>query len=266
MTSRLHVAEWGHGPDVVFLHGLGASSRYWEPLAEAGGEYHGVAPDLLGFGRSPSPSDAAYDVASHLEALESILPPRAFVVGHSMGAILAAALAARHPERVSGLVLLGLPAYPDEDSARASVGGLGLLARLTADGRPSARRICRAMCRVRPLAIALAPIVIRDLTPSVASDGARHTWESYSRSLRRIVLEHRASDDLAATNVPVDLVHGNDDRSAPLAFVRSLVERSSDRRPALRLHVLRGDHHVAIHQPAAVAAILTNALLAAGNQ
>lgn len=260
MTSELFVTSWGHGPDVAFLHGLGASSRYWERLAQASGGYRGTAPDLLGFGRSPSPPDATYDVADHVDALERVLPPRAFVVAHSMGAIVAAAFAARHPERVSGLLLLGLPAYPDEATAREAVGGLGLLARLTADGRPAARVICKSMCRIRPLAIALAPLVIGDLPPAVASDGARHTWPSYSRSLRHVVLEHRVVADLTATNMPVHLAHGNSDRSAPLTFVRELVDHASGRKPPLHLHVLRGDHHLAVRRADAIAALLTDVI------
>ncbi len=264
MTDDLFVTSWGRGPDVVFLHGLGASSRYWEGLARAGGGYRGTAPDLLGFGRSPRPPDATYDADCHVTALERTLPPRAFVVAHSMGAIVAAAFAARHPERVSGLLLLGLPAYPDEATARHSIGGLGLLARLTAEGRPSARLICTAMCRIRPLAIALAPIVIRDLPPAVASDGARHTWPSYSRSLRCVVLEHRVVDDLNATSSPVHLVHGEADRSAPVAYVQELVDRTPLRRPRLQLHLLEGDHHLAVRRPETVAALLASCMDVAG--
>ncbi|MDQ6696041.1 MAG: hypothetical protein M3Z46_01110 [Actinomycetota bacterium] len=56
MSQRaLFTARWGRGPDVLFLDGLGASSRYWDALVEAGGDYRGTAPDLLGFGRSPAP-------------------------------------------------------------------------------------------------------------------------------------------------------------------------------------------------------------------
>lgn len=260
MTNELFRTSWGRGADVVFLHGLGASSRYWERLAQASSGYRGTAPDLLGFGRSPSPPDATYDIACHLDALEQVMPPRAFVVAHSMGAIVAAALAARHPDRVSGLLLVGLPAYPDEATAREAVGGLGLLARLTADGRPAARVICKSMCRVRPLAVALAPLVVRDLPPAVASDGARHTWPSYSRSLRHVVLEHRVDDDLTATSIPVHLAHGTGDRSAPVSFVRDLVERVSVRKPPLQLHTLRGDHHLAVRRAGAISALLTDVL------
>ena len=186
--DSLFVARWGEGPDVVLLHGLGASSLYWQPLAAASSGYRATAPDLLGFGRSPAPPEASYDVDCHLGALMPQLPRRAVVVAHSTGAILAAALAARHPDRVASLLLVGLPAYPDEEAARRSIGALGLLARLTVDGSPAARWVCETMGRFRPLAIALAPWLVRDLPPSIASDGARHTWPSYSGTLRRVVV------------------------------------------------------------------------------
>ncbi len=139
--DSLFVTSWGRGPEVVLLHGLGASSWYWESLAATSSGFLATAPDLLGFGRSPSPPDASYDVC-HLAALAPHLPERAVVVAHSTGAILAAALAARWPERVASLLLLGLTAFPNEATARRLIGSLGLLARLTVDGRPSARRLC----------------------------------------------------------------------------------------------------------------------------
>ncbi|MGH9149354.1 MAG: alpha/beta fold hydrolase [Acidimicrobiales bacterium] len=253
----LFVTSWGQGPDVVFLHGLGGSSRYWEPLAAASTGYRATAPDLLGFGRSPSPADARYDVDSHLAALAPHVPAKAVVVAHSAGAILAAALAARRPDSVASLLLIGLPAYPDEAAARRGIGGLGLLARLTVENSPAANLLCETMCRFRPLAIALAPWVVRDLPRSIASDGTRHTWVSYSRTLQRVVVEHRAADDLLAAPMPVTLLHGRNDRAAPMAFVESLVERSGGgARPAPRLVVVDGDHHLAIRCPKVVAEIL----------
>lgn len=259
MSERpLFVTTWGQGPDVVFLHGLGASSRYWEPLAASSTGYRATAPDLLGFGRSPSPPAASYDVDCHLDALAPHLPAAAaVVVAHSAGAIVAAALAARRPEAVRSLVLLGLPAYPDEASARRGIGGLGLLARLTVDSSRAAQLVCETMCRFRPLALTLAPWVVRDLTPSIASDAMRHTWASYSRTLLHVVVEHRVSEDLAVTVKPVTLVHGRSDRAAPLRFVAALVDHGGDK---LQLQAVDGDHHLAVHRPDLVAEILTATL------
>ncbi len=246
----------------MFLHGLGASSRYWENLATADGGYRGVAPDLLGFGRSPHPSDASYDVNTHLEAITPVVPDECLVVGHSAGAILAAALAASGWLRVTGLILLGIPAFPDVVTARQEVGRLGLLARLTVRGSPLARLLCEAMCRFRPLAIAIAPLVVRDLPRAIASDGARHTWPSFHGTLEHVVVEHRTLPDLVATRTPVTLLHGADDREAPLGYARSLVEAVRVARDGIELQIVDGDHHLALRRAGVVATAIANALAA----
>ncbi|MGH9014106.1 MAG: alpha/beta fold hydrolase [Acidimicrobiia bacterium] len=255
----LFVREWGEGPPVVFLHGLGASSRYWEQLAAASSGYRGIAPDLLGFGHSPKPADAAYDVRTHVDAVAPLAPRASLVVGHSAGAILAAALAATHPALVRGLVLLGLPAFPDEPTARREVGRLGLLARLTVQGRPLARLLCVAMCRLRPLAITLAPLIIRDLPRAIASDGARHTWPSFHGTLERVVVEHRVLPDLLAIRGRITLMHGADDREAPLGYARALVDAAEARECEIELDVVAGDHHLALRRPELVATTLARA-------
>lgn len=237
----------------MFLHGLGASSRYWENLAAADGEYRGIAPDLLGFGRSPSPRDASYDVNTHLEAITPVIPEDCLVVGHSAGAILTAALAATGRVRVTGLILIGIPAFPDVVTARQEVGRLGLLARLTVRGSPLARLLCEAMCRFRPLAIAIAPLVVRDLPRAIASDGVRHTWPSFRGTLEHVVVEHRTLPDLVATRVPVTLLHGAHDRDAPVGYARSLVEAARVTQGGIELRVVDGDHHLALRRPEVVA-------------
>lgn len=238
---------------MLLLHGLGASSRYWdEVMARVEGQRM-VAPDLLGFGRSPAPPDAAYDVACHLEALEPFIDDGMTVVGHSAGAILATALAAVHPDSVRHLILVSAPAYPDRSTAQHEVDRLGTLARLTAEDRLGGRLMCELMCHLRPVAIALAPIVVRDLPREVAADGARHTWASYSRTLRRVVIDHLVVEDLAAVDVPVTFIHGCDDRTASISHVRNLVSSESAAGRPVSLQVVSGDHHVPVRSPQVVA-------------
>jgi len=251
--------RWGSGDPVVFIHGLGASSRYWDRLAGLGGSYAGVAPDLLGFGRSPKPPNAAYDVDTHLEALTQLFDGPGFVVAHSTGAIIAAALAARRPDLVTGLLLLGLPAYPDQATARDEVANLGLLARLTADGRPVAALVCNAMCRVRPLATALAPLMARDVPRAIAADWTAHTWPSYSRTLIAVVLGHRVIPDLAAARCPVIALTGRSDATAPARHLESAAAALASRNPPVEIRIVDGDHHLAIRQAPLVHAALEQA-------
>lgn len=261
----LSVRRWGKGEPVLFLHGLGASGRYWDRLAAVAGGFEGVAPDLLGFGRSPKPAASSYSVDDHLDALVPLLEAPSVVVGHSTGAILAAALAARERERVIGLLLVGLPAFGDEATARAHIGRLGILARLTVAGSDVARLVCQAMCLLRPLAVTLGPVVIRDLPAEVAADGARHTWPSYSRTLDRVVVGHRPLPDLVDAGVPTVVAHGRADRVAPVALAEALVAAARQRGAPAELRLLEGDHHLAVRRPAVVASVLRQLRLRSGS-
>jgi lipase len=120
--GSLRVARAGARPEeaesvALALHGVTASLMTWRTVARALSEHPEIcllAPDLRGRGRSatlPGP----YGIAAHVDDLLAVLDqlgvPRAVVAGHSLGAYVAARLAAEHPERVSALVLLdaGLP-------------------------------------------------------------------------------------------------------------------------------------------------------------
>ncbi|KAK4796768.1 hypothetical protein SAY86_029094 [Trapa natans] len=109
--------------DVIFIHGFISSSRFWSEtvypnLSETAKSIRRFfAVDLLGFGRSPRPTDSLYTLSEHVEMIEkSVLDThkvKSFhVVAHSLGCILALALAVRHPQSVKSLTLLAPPYYP----------------------------------------------------------------------------------------------------------------------------------------------------------
>lgn len=92
---------------VVYLHGWGLSGGIW---AEVAGRRPGLAPDLPGYGATPTVTP--YDPAGLADALAPTLPERCILVGWSMGGMAAQAWAARHPEQVAGLVLVATsPAF-----------------------------------------------------------------------------------------------------------------------------------------------------------
>jgi pimeloyl-ACP methyl ester carboxylesterase len=249
-VTRLHTVEWGRGTPVVFVHGLGGSTHTWDRVREVSGDgYRGIAVDLLGFGRSPKPADARYDMACHVEHLVEVVPEGSVLVGHSAGALIALALAVRHAGVVRGLVLCSLPAYPDRETARRDIGRLGLVARITVDRSRAAQATCWIMCRTRWLWMLLAPLATR-MPSAVARDTLRHTYASYDRTLHNVVVEHRAEDDLARVAVPAMLLHGRDDDVAPLAQVEAVAPSGA------MLRVVDGDHHLPIGNAGACAAAL----------
>lgn len=122
--GSVHVERFGFGGQpVVLLHGFGTSSFLWRhvapELAVAG--LRAFAMDLVGYGESDRPLDAAYGIAAQAEyvdrALTALRISRALVVGVDLGAAVAVRLAAVHPERVSGLVLVN-PLPPEDCPGR----------------------------------------------------------------------------------------------------------------------------------------------------
>lgn len=259
-ASGLAVRTWGHGQPVVFLHGLGASRRYWDAVAATGDGYRGIAPDLLGFGRSALPRGSRYDVEAHVAALDPLVPAGAVVVGHSAGAIVAAALAARRPGRVRALLLIGLPVFADPQAAHREIEQMGLWPRLIVNNRPLARAACWLMCATRPLLLPIAPLLVRDVPPSVASDFLRHTWASYSRTLRHVVAEHAVAADLATGDTPTFLLYGTEDGSASPADLHSMLGALRADGHDIGVGFVDGDHQVAVRRPELVAAALSRVL------
>lgn len=119
------------GPPVVFVHGLGVSTRYMEPTMARLAETHTVVGlDLAGFGRSAAPS-RPFGVAEHADTLARWLDARdigpAIFVGNSYGCQVIVDCVARWPERAVGLVLNA----PTMDPAHRNA--FVMLARVLAD-------------------------------------------------------------------------------------------------------------------------------------
>jgi pimeloyl-ACP methyl ester carboxylesterase len=100
-------------PTIVFLHGTRLTSAQWRPqVAALSDEFDCLALDLPGHGtRMTDPFSLAGAADSVADAIAAD-GGRAVVVGLSLGGYVAMDLAARWPERVSGLVLAGATAEP----------------------------------------------------------------------------------------------------------------------------------------------------------
>src|SRR5712692_9681227 len=101
-------------PTVVLLHGAGFDHTTWA-LHSRWFAHHGygvLAPDLPGHGRSSgAPLQAIADMADWTAAmLDAAGVAKAWLVGHSMGSLIALEAAARHPAKVSALGLIGTAA------------------------------------------------------------------------------------------------------------------------------------------------------------
>jgi pimeloyl-ACP methyl ester carboxylesterase len=123
----IHYESRGDGPGLLLIHGVLQSSQRWIDCGypeEFADSFHVVMPDLLGHGESDKPDEAdEYTVDGHLADLLAVLDAeglrRVHVWGYSAGTGVAAALAARHPDRVASLVLGGIPPNLPDDGRRA---------------------------------------------------------------------------------------------------------------------------------------------------
>jgi pimeloyl-ACP methyl ester carboxylesterase len=226
----LHVREDGprDAPPIVLLHGLAASTRWWDGVVgHLSGRHRVVRIDLLGHGGSEKPRDgyAMDEQADRLAALlERLHVPPATVVGHSLGGVVAAALAVRHPGRVERLVTIGTPAE-----------------------WPAVERLSHRIVRWPLLGPAVRgltpqPLIAREYpTAGLAEDFRRMTWRAFDRSadamerhLEAAPLDRR----LAGGEVPLLALFGSRERAAR--------EGQPERLAALRrarVRVLAGQGH-----------------------
>ncbi|WP_083856739.1 alpha/beta fold hydrolase [Nitrolancea hollandica] len=108
---RLHVVRGRREgrPAILFLHGLYDRWEIWRPAMVAlAPEYDLIAPDLRGHGRSDWP-ESGYRLSDYVDdaigLLDRLAAREVAVIGHSLGAVVAALVAAKDTARVRAVVL-----------------------------------------------------------------------------------------------------------------------------------------------------------------
>jgi pimeloyl-ACP methyl ester carboxylesterase len=195
------------GPDYVLVHGLGMAHEYWDGLAdelETTGTVYAL--DLPGFGDAPEPAEPlgmpeSGELIAELIAGEGL--DRPVLIGHSTGAQAAAETAARHPELVDRLVLIGPTVNPRE------------------------RTLAKQTARFLQDVAVLNPKVFAQGVASYAEAGPG--W--YVRNLRPM-LEHRIELVLPAIAVPTLVIRGEHDRIVPRYWAEEVAALVPDGRYA----------------------------------
>ena len=100
--------ERGAGPTLLLLHGVTRCGEDWQPLMSAlGARWKVIALDQRGHGESPRGGGylVADYVADAVRLIRDELATPLVIFGHSLGAMVAAAVAAELPQQVRGIVL-----------------------------------------------------------------------------------------------------------------------------------------------------------------
>jgi pimeloyl-ACP methyl ester carboxylesterase len=116
--ARIRYRDIGQGEAVVVVHGLARSLEDWAGIGDSLARDHRViAVDVRGFGKSTrfsEPSRLGVEMANDIvRLLDNLGIRRAHIAGHSMGAAIAAKLAAMHPDRVASVSLVAGPFFDD---------------------------------------------------------------------------------------------------------------------------------------------------------
>lgn len=196
-----HVDSGGDGTPLFLLHGYTDSSRSWSLIEPHLAGLRLVMPDLPGHGLSPAmPSPAVEAFADDIVRLADALGIARFAVaGHSMGAITAFALAARHGGRVTALASICGSLRPDLLAGTA----LGAEIRALADPIEPESRFLREWHRC---ALPVDADFIRWIARE-AADMPAAVWQALYAVLEATDLRRAAS----GIRAPVLLLAGDED-------------------------------------------------------
>jgi len=242
-THKVYYEQRGEGKAVVFVHGLGGTGSVWFAQASGIPGYRTVTYDWLGSGNSAKPRQV-YSVGAWADEAKALCDhlgiSRAVFVGHSLGCAVVTTIAARYPDLVSSLALLGpvlrLPetahdairnraALVRSDGMAAVVDTipLGALSPATRESRPEVHGLFRAML--------------------LANDA-----ECYAAHCEAL-LGAEADEEIGNVRVPVLLLAGDSDPTAPLKAVSELASRFTNSRLAV---IPNAGHAMQLDNPAAV--------------
>ena len=110
--DRIHYAERGNGPPIVFVHGLSGQMRNFAylPIDTLARHHRVILIDRPGTGYSTRGAGSAANVYAQAETVvrffKALAIERPVLVGHSLGGAIALAVALNHPQAVSRLALI----------------------------------------------------------------------------------------------------------------------------------------------------------------
>jgi pimeloyl-ACP methyl ester carboxylesterase len=261
---RLHWLERGDGPPLVLLHGNGAMMQDFlaSPLVSAAArEYRVILFDRPGYGYSSRPRLRSFSPEAQadllVKALGRIGVERPIVLGHSWGALVAAAMALRHPDQIRSVVLVSGYFFP---TIRADVPGLsvpaipilGDIVRYTV--APLLARLTWPLMMRRLFGPREVPAAFRRVFSKEMAMRPSQLRAAAAESASMIPAARRLSANYDRIKIPVAIVAGRDDRQVMTADQSGrLAEEIKDSRSNIVADVGHMIHH---GEPAAVLAAI----------
>ncbi|MDF1615316.1 alpha/beta fold hydrolase [Desulfurivibrio dismutans] len=219
--GRAYLLEAGRGnsPTMLLVHGLGEqAARIWDELIpELAAEYHVLAVDLPGFGRSDKQNTlySPKNYAAYLDWLtETFSPDPMVVVGHSMGGTVALRFAADHPQKVQRLVLIDVAGVLHRKAITQELLEPDLQQRLPSLPSGPVSRIDNWLSGI----IAGLPDLPLDIDQALTNDTlrARLLGGDPARIAALAVVQDNFNRDLRELQIPAFIIWGAEDYVTPL--------------------------------------------------
>lgn len=245
---EVNAIERGSGAPVVLVHGLPGCAYDWTPLVDAlaARGRRAIAYDRIGYGRSDARSNGEFTPAANARDLVGLLEREnlrdATVVGWSYGGPVAVEAALLAPDRVGRVVLVGSGGPSSDDEEPPSVGPVFRAVMAWVGAVPP---VGQAMQRsITEAAFSDKPIPDWWLPQLSANFGQPNTRPTYIEEIAGIGGGGEFRVDQVGQ--PILLIHGDDDRLAPLAIGEWIDARA--KRSELVV-IEGGSHMLPITQP-----------------
>lgn len=212
-------------PKLLLLHGFLSSRNAWGPLQHELDDLETIAPDMLGYGMTAH-DGGEYTLEAMVDGLRPLMESErpTHVIGHSMGGIVALALA-RESAAIEAVGAIGLPVFKDREDGTRFLHSRGIVYRNFLRGDRVAHYACMGLHRTSRAWLPLAPLILPRQPREVLRTTFDHCPESHGGSLDRIVFAGLVEDLAARVDTPVFALHGSRDRTAPLDRARELASK-----------------------------------------
>jgi 2-hydroxymuconate-semialdehyde hydrolase len=208
----------GSGAPVILLHGSGPGvtgyANWRTVLPRLSGEFMVAAPDIVGFGYTNRPPGYSYTtdtwIAHVVGFMDALQIGKAHFIGNSFGGALALAIAARLPDRVNKLVLMGSAGLRFEvTEGLDAVWGY----------EPSVAAMTQLMDYFAHDRGLVTPAIIESRYQASIRPGYQETFSTMFAKPRQAKLDSLATppDQIKQVRNKTLIVHGREDRVVPLS-------------------------------------------------
>lgn len=236
---------------MLLVHGSGAHHGWWEAMRpDLAARHRVVELDLSGHGESGH-RDASYSlggwVAEVLAVLDELGIASVVLVGHSMGAKVGVAVAADHPDRVRGLVLLDV-ALPPPTRWRTRPAWIEGTQPHVSTRAELVARFRLVPSQPDPDLAVLSAVAVA----SVRRDGGGWTWKQDRRRMP-ILQDAEIGERALRLCCPVAFIHAENSvvvDQEVIDHVRTLAA------PLVVMRVAGAHHHLVLERPRVCAALI----------